>query len=387
MKNYYPKVLYLVGSLARGGCEKHLLMVLPKLVNMGYNITIFPLSFKGPLAEEFEKGGVRIITPWFTSREDHKHNTFMRIFRLLLISVQMFYFVISIRPLIIHFFLPASYWLGAPIALLTGKRKLLMSRRGMNDYMLSRPLIQKFECFLHNRMDFLLGNSKAVTEQLIEEVGEGSKVRLIYNGVELPVANKKYYLKRVELNLSPTVLTMCIVANLILYKGHEDLFRALAKFNQMFEKDWKLLVVGRDDGIGASLKELAYKLGIMEHVIFLEGRTDVSDLLAVSDMGLLVSHQEGFSNAILEGMAAKLPMVVTDVGGNAEAVLEGENGYVVPAKDSNALADAIIKLANSSSLRTEMGSAGYLRVKNYFSAKSCVAHYDALYTQLQNDEI
>ena len=54
----------------------------------------------------------------------------------------------------------------------------------------------------------------------------------------------------------------------------------------------------------------------------------------MADIGILCSHQEGFSNAILEGMAAKLPMVVTDVGGNKEAVISGETGFVVSVKDS-----------------------------------------------------
>src|SRR3546814_4809262 len=78
------------------------------------------------------------------------------------------------------------------------------------------------------------------------------------------------------------------------------------------------LVVGRDDGIGDQLLAKAASYGIPSNVRFLGSREDVPSLVAGSDIGVLCSHEEGFSNAILEYMQAGLPVVATDVGGNAD---------------------------------------------------------------------
>jgi glycosyltransferase involved in cell wall biosynthesis len=105
----------------------------------------------------------------------------------------------------------------------------------------------------------------------------------------------------------------------------------------------------------------------------------VANLLGASDVGLLCSHQEGFSIAILEAMAAGLPMIVTDVGGNAEAVLDGVTGLVAPPHDPQALATSIVRLARDPKLRQRYGSAGRERVKLQFSLEACIAKYEALY--------
>jgi glycosyltransferase involved in cell wall biosynthesis len=84
----------------------------------------------------------------------------------------------------------------------------------------------------------------------------------------------------------------------------------------------------------------------------------VSDLLSASDIAILCSHQEGFWNVILEGMSAGLPLIVTDVGGNREAVVAGETGLIVPPHDPLRLAAAIIHLAQHPEVRQRFGIAG-----------------------------
>jgi glycosyltransferase involved in cell wall biosynthesis len=145
---------------------------------------------------------------------------------------------------------------------------------------------------------------------------------------------------------------------------------------------WTLLCVGRDDGIGSSLIDLARELSIDAHIRLLGSQSDVSALLASADVGILCSHEEGFSNAILESMAAGLPMIVTDVGGNAEAVLDRETGYVVPPRDPAALGAAIVALAANADLRKQMGATGRRRVETHFSITRCVEDYDNLYCNL-----
>jgi glycosyltransferase involved in cell wall biosynthesis len=125
---------------------------------------------------------------------------------------------------------------------------------------------------------------------------------------------------------------------------------------------------------------LADNNGIGAKLLWLGVRDDIPDLLGAADLGLLSSHQEGFSNALLELMAAGLPVVATDVGGNREAVIDGETGILVPPRSPNALAQAIVDLANDAEARTRFGAAGRRRVSQEFSLDSCVEHYDQLFS-------
>jgi len=127
---------------------------------------------------------------------------------------------------------------------------------------------------------------------------------------------------------------------------------------------------------------MADEFQIQENVMFLGSRDDVSALLAASDIGILSSHEEGFSNAILESMAASLPMIVSDVGGNAEAVIHGETGLVVPAGDPKALAEAIAELVGAPERCHAMGQAGRTRIEQSFSMETCIKNYNRLYAGL-----
>jgi glycosyltransferase involved in cell wall biosynthesis len=102
-----------------------------------------------------------------------------------------------------------------------------------------------------------------------------------------------------------------------------------------------------------------------------------------ADIGILCSHEEGFANAILEGMAAGLPMIVTNVGGNSEAVIDGVTGLVVRPHDSEALGQAILELAANDATRSAMGKAGFERVEKHFNISRCVGNYVQLYEGLQ----
>jgi glycosyltransferase involved in cell wall biosynthesis len=111
-------------------------------------------------------------------------------------------------------------------------------------------------------------------------------------------------------------------------------------------------------------------------------RHDVADILCAADIGILCSHEEGFSNAVIEGMACGLPMVVSDVGGNGEAVVHERTGFVVPPRDPQALAEALLKLALDGTMRHAMGKLARQRAEQNFSMTTCIDHYVKLYNRL-----
>ena len=150
---------------------------------------------------------------------------------------------------------------------------------------------------------------------------------------------------------------------------------------------WRVLCAGRDEGLQTKLEKLVEARGFKANIQFLGERTDVPELLAAADFGVLSSWEEGFSNVILESMAAELPMIVTNVGGNPEAVLDRETGLVVPPRDPVALGGAVLSLAQDPDLRRRLGGGGLLRVRNEFSIESCITAHESLYEQLLAERI
>ena len=283
----------------------------------------------------------------------------------------------------IHFFLPTAYILGGIAALLSFRGPKVMSRRSLNDYQKNHPISFLVEKFLHSKMNKICANSLAISRQLVEEGVSKKNISLIYNGIDLSLFERKIdrYDVRKNLGIERNSFVIIVVANLIPYKGHLDLLEALNLIKKTLPSSWVCIFAGRDDGIGADLKKLAKKFNISSHVKFFGSRKDVPQLLLASDVSILSSHQEGFSNAILEAMAAGLPVIATDVGGNSEAVLDGKTGILIPAKNPEKLAAAIIFLLDPI-MRTEYGLQGKKRVSNLFSISKISKSYISLYKDL-----
>jgi sugar transferase (PEP-CTERM/EpsH1 system associated) len=144
-----------------------------------------------------------------------------------------------------------------------------------------------------------------------------------------------------------------------------------------------LLIVGDGPQLGA-LQAQAVGLGLGERVHFLGSRNDVPQVLAALDVFVLPSLHEGMPNAILEAMAAGLPVVATAVGGAPEVVVDGVSGLIVPPRDPLALADALSRLLDDAALRDRMGAAGRQRVEENFSQARMVRETERLYQELMS---
>ncbi len=379
------KIIYVIGSLEVGGAEQHLFRVASAIRAQGYEPEVFALTPGGPLTPAFVRSGIPVhgvqVPGWL--RRLLRHERAVAWVGLFLSAAALWSLYWRRRADIVHFFLPSAYIVGGIVALLGPRMLRVMSRRSLNHYQVKHRLFTRLEYRLHPWMDLVCGNSCAVVRQLQEEGVPPQRLRLIYNGIDVQQYRPQRARTdtRCDLGLSETCLVFVMVANLIGYKGHTDLIQALAAVADRLPGDWVCLCAGRDDGIGGALQKQADESGIGGHIRFLGSRRDVPDLLGAADIGVLCSHQEGFSNAVIEGMACGLPMIVTDVGGNAEAVMHGHNGYVVPAKNPIALAEALLALAADSAARQHMGQAGRHRVQEMFSMDACIDRYIKLYNR------
>lgn len=377
------KILYVIGSLEVGGAEQHLLRVTRELVRRGWCPEVFALSTGGTLTQEFSDAGVPIhgaqLPVWIKRILRAERVVAWASLLLSMLSLLILYW--RMRPQVTHFFLPAAYIVGGLTSLVAPPMLRVMSRRSLNNYQSKHQLFTRIELWLHRRMDLVAGNSKAVIRQLLEEGVPSDRLRLIYNGLDLASfkAIRSRADVRADLNVPENALMFVMIANLIPYKGHSDLINAIEFIADQLECEWVCVCVGRNDGILDSLIRQADSAGIKSRFRFAGSRTDVADILSAADIGILCSHQEGFSNAVIEGMAAGLPMVVTDVGGNSEAVLDGLTGYVVAPREPARLGNALLSLASDEIKRKQFGAEGRSRIQKMFSLDACIDRYMELY--------
>ena len=353
----------------------HLAQVLPRLAKTGFDIVVHTLSGRGQLADRLEAGGVRVIVP--STAPARRGGMLGRALRALRACGSLARTISGWRPDVVHFFLPEAYLAGAPVAIFSGARRLAMSRRSLNAYQRRHPLLARLERLLHRRMDAVVGNSAAIVRELTAEGVDADRLHLIPNGVDL----SRFGRPRVP---SRGPLRFLTVANLIAYKGHADLLAAFALAAPELP-DWQLRCVGRDDGLMDALQAQARDAGIGDKVLFLGSRADVPELLASSDVAILASHEEGFPNAVIEAMAAGLPVVATRVGGVPEAVEDGVTGLLVPPHDPQALAAALRRMAGDPAACARMGQAGLARASAIFAIEACVDRYRELYERLARD--
>jgi len=380
-----PRIFYVIGSLNVGGAERHLAQVAVRLKHRGWEPEVVALSPSGPLISNLKEAKVPVhgveLPKWVAAAI---RNDRLRIRIGLLATAFVLVFMLwRRRPHAIHFFLPAAYIVGGLASMLSFVPARIMSRRSLNAYQLDHPVFARIERYLHPWMALVCGNSQAIVAELRDEGIDPAKLRLIYNGIDTEIYEQSFDRDsaRSALGIAVNATVFVIVANLIPYKGHADLIVAFSQIKSRLRHPWFLFCLGRDDGIAAQLQSQIDAEGLRENIRLMGARSDVPDFLRMADIGVLCSHEEGFSNAILEGMAAGLPMVVTDVGGNAEAVVDGQTGYVVPPHDSAALGEALLKMADNSS-RTAMGEAGRQRTRERFSMSACIDAYEALYREV-----
>jgi glycosyltransferase involved in cell wall biosynthesis len=373
------RLLVVTESLGIGGTEVHLVRLLVPLAAQGWHVAVYCLDNRGKHADEVEAAGIQVVSSGRSQRDKRGRRTLGGVARS---ASHLFGFMRQWRPHIIHFYLPGPYIIGAPLAIVVGAPVKIMSRRSLSRYQERRPALAWLERRLHRAMDAAVGNSRAVVSELVSEGVPARKIRLIYNGIDPTMRFPQRLEARRELGIGDDALVGVIVANLIPYKGHADLIEGLASVAEGLPSGWRVLCVGRNDGLQPALETLVASHGLGQNIQFLGERSDLPRLLAAADFGMLSSWEEGFSNFILESMAAKLPMIVTEVGGNPEAVVHEETGLVVPPRDPSSLGKAALRLSHDPDLRLRLGAAAYARLEQVFSLERCVTAHNALYEDL-----
>jgi glycosyltransferase involved in cell wall biosynthesis len=237
--------------------------------------------------------------------------------------------------------------------------------------------------FLGLFTDLSLTVSQGVKDYLIEEIGlDPVKVRVVPNGVDLAridAARPGPEVRR-ELGLPDDLPVIGLVGRLDHWgKGHKELFTAMAQLKE--RRPGRALIVGGGRRM-EEVRALAASLGLADRVHFLGSRPDVPDLLHAMDIFVLPSYREGVSLALLEAMAAGLPVIATAVGGTPEAVTDGVTGLLIPPRDADALAGALTRLLSDPALAKKLGGNASKAVAEKFSLERLGRQVNEIYGEL-----
>ena len=242
------------------------------------------------------------------------------------------------------------------------------------------PLRRKVEKLVSARADVVCANAEAVGRLCIAEEGcSPERVVVIKNGIDLPRFDALSALP-LEGPLPAGGPLVAVVANLWPVKDHRTLVEAAALVHERIP-DVRFALVG-DGPERTALQQRIDALALRDAVHFLGTRYDVPAILARASAFCLPSRAEGLSNAIMEAMAARLPVVATDAGGNAELVHDGVTGSVVPVGDAAAIARRLIDVLSDPELAREMGRRGRAIAERELSLERKQAAYRDLYCRL-----
>ena len=373
--------MYVIGTLDIGGAERQLVELATHL-DPAFERAVCCLSAGGPLVADLERAGIPVFVVGLKGvRQERGWGRVRAAFSIPVRLVAFVRHVRGFRPTVLHGILFHAYVLSAFTGALLGVPAVIASRRSLSNFKQSRRFYFALERLANRWTDAVIANSEAVRRDAIVREGLAEDaVSVVYNGFDWRAYDRPPD-ARLRESLAPgggpVALTL---ANLIPYKGHRYLlaaWRAICDALPMAT----LLLAG--DGIArADLEAETRRLGLTDRVRFLGIRRDVPDLLAISDVLVHPSLEEGFCNALLEAMAAGKPVVATDVGGNAEAVAEGVTGRIVPARDASALAAAVLRVLRSDDRGLAMGAEGRRRVRERFGCETMVRQYETAYREV-----
>ena len=364
-------LMYVNYSLNIGGIETLIFEKSKRLNKDKYKVCVCVFESAGALIPEFEKNGIEVFI--LNKR---------KIFDVLL-PFKLACLLKRLNVNIVHTHNQSAWLYGGIATKLSGKTLIhtehttVDSHEYLNKHWL---LIERILALFTAQITTV---SKSVKDFMVKNEGiKAEKIMVVYNGV----APETYQItvdiaqKKSSMGISKNDFVVGNVSRLVRNKDHENLLKA---FKLMTEKidNIKLLLIGSGP-LKPELVKVAESLEIADKIIFTGNRRDVPEILKIIDVFVLSSIREGFPVVLLEAMSSGLPIVTTDVDGNGELVIDEENGYVVEARNSAALADATLRILNNKQVSQEMSNKNVLRINARFTFDMMLENYEKIYNKV-----
>lgn len=367
-------ILYLITELSVGGAEKAVARMMAQLNRDRYNALVCCLLGRGVIADEIEGASIEVVSLAMKGKLDLR--ALFRLFKLL----KKGNFVV------IHSHLFHANVIGRIVGKLARIPIIISVEHNPIAEGTLRHLVDKLSAV---SADKVIAVSEAVRKFTVNQVGiESMKVLTIYNGVDLSEkhpARIDILERKKRIGIDPLRPVVGTVSRLDEMKGAEYFVRATAKVRA--ENPATLFLIVGDGPERAELEQLAQRMNIAESLILTGYRADIPEVLSTIDLFVLPSLYEGLPTAALEAMAMAKPVIATHVGGTPEVVEDKVTGLLVPPRDPEALAEAIITLLQDRERAKAMGRAGRERVERYFSVERMVQQTEALYEELIREKM
>lgn len=374
--------LQLIGSFHQGGSERQAVQLTRLLLESGRcNVSVATLDCSGVLLDDMRKLGLNEI-PEYPLNSFYDLHAGRQVWRFAQYLKKHEIDVVHTHDFYTNVF-------GMAAAVLARVPVRIASRRESAVRPSSQRLVERNA---YRAAHAVVANCEEVRQQLLQEGLPARKVRTIYNGldparVQSTQPDRKQILAR--LNLPEDGRFVTITANMrahvwkpepACYKDHPTFLRAAQRVHQQVPE--AAFIIAGEGELKEATEDLARTLGISDRTFFIGRCQDIGALLYISEICVLSSRAEGFSNAILEYMAAGRPVVATDVGGAKEAIVHGETGYLVAAGDDKSMADHIVSLFLDPETARRMGIQGRQVISEKFSCQRQLQTVESLYNEL-----
>lgn len=374
------RVLHLIDNFELGGTERQAVQLIRLQKESGQcDVHVACFRNSGVLLQKVERLDVGVI-PQFPLRSFFDLNFALQVRRFAALLIERKINVIHVHGFYTNIF-------GMAAAALAHVPVRIASKRETEGFHTRTAAQRWVERRAFQIAHAVIANADAVKQLLIRDGIPAEKVVTIHNGIDLerfklkPLRTRAESLSALNLPNEPARRFVTIVANLEReVKDHLMFLRAASRVHAAIPE--AAFVLAGEGRLKESLRSFAAKLGLESAVFFLGRCPIVPELLEISDVCVLSSRAEGFSNSILEYMAAARPVVATDVGGAREAIMEATTGYLVPSGDDVMMAERIISLLNEPERARRMGERGRAVVEDRFSCKAQLEQTQSLYARL-----
>ncbi|HEY7096450.1 MAG TPA: glycosyltransferase [Terriglobales bacterium] len=368
------RVFFLVDSLQLGGTETQAVELALRLSSTTYDVTLGCLKKEGPLLERLNKTCIRVEEFYPRGGLD----SFGGLYQLL----RLRNYLRKGKFDVVHTHDLWSNLVGIPAAKLADVPVTVSSQRDLSHDTWYKSVPGRLLREAQRRSTVVLTNANAIREGLIRQEGfVPARVKVIHNGIDTErFTNAVPDRVRLFYGLSDCRFVVLVGNMHSDVKGHPTLIAAARRVLNVFP-NVRFVLVG-DGHRRKAFEQMVADAKLGANFLFFGSRSDVPDILASCDIGILPSDSEGLPNALLEYMAAGLPTIATRVGGNMEVIADRTTGLLIPPQNPAALAESLIRLLNDSSLARRLGTNGQRFVRERFSFESLTRAVDDLYSHL-----
>jgi glycosyltransferase involved in cell wall biosynthesis len=359
-------VAFVIDELEVGGTQRQLYLMAKELATRGWPVRVICLQPVLAVVPDFDRIGIPVSLV-------RKRRTFDP---TLVRTLARFFRTHNVD--LIHAFSSTAEFYGALAARRAGRPFVASIRTWAEKLPLHHRIAKRAAMAL---ADAVVANSHAgYAEALAARPGARRKLHVVPNGIDLkrfaPSDEDRRNARR-ALGLADEALVVASVGRLIVDKDYETAIEIARATRAALPQG--VFVVAGDGPHRPALERQIRRLALERRFLLLGDRPDVRPLLAAADLYLSTSRREGMSNAIMEAMAAGLPVVASSVGGTPEIVTDGDSGFLFPAGDVVVAVERVVRLLTDPGLRRSLGDHGRLAIATGHGTEAMISRLERVY--------